>query len=101
MQRELRREIRSKISPPSLQHTMTPDTFDSMPYLCAVRNDVCGYMLPVGLPVGLSPWALQRAAALWGPNTREFKAAPGAPTAGWLLVSDRESASARSSPKRS
>jgi cytochrome P450 len=93
IQRELRREIQSKISPSSWEHTMTPETFDSMPYLRAVRNEVlrlhsafswfgrtpnkttevCGHTLPAGLSVSLSPWAMQRSTALWGPDAREFK----------------------------
>jgi cytochrome P450 len=93
IQRELRREIRSKISPSSAEHGMTPEVFDSMPYLRAVRDEVlrlhssfswfgrkpikrievCGYMLPAGLSISLSPWAMQRSTALWGPDAREFK----------------------------
>jgi cytochrome P450 len=93
IQRELRREIRSKICPSSLEHSMTPKTFDSMPYLRAVRDEVlrlhsafswlgrkpikrtevCGYTLPAGLSISLSPWAMQRSTALWGPDAGEFK----------------------------
>ena len=94
-QQTLRKEIRSKISASSFEpgSNVDFDVFESMPYLRAVCNEVlrlhsafswygrkpiketqiCGYDLPAGVSLSISPWAMQRSTAIWGADALEFK----------------------------
>jgi cytochrome P450 len=93
IQDRLRSEIRTALPSCTPKSTLPPSAFDNTPYLDAVRKEVlrlhsafsstgrtpikrttiCNTPLNKGTAISLSPWALHRSFALWGPDAKAFK----------------------------
>ncbi len=92
IQRQLREEVRRELCSPG-SYAVSSEAFEQCTYLKAVINEVlrlhtpfswfgrtpthqseiCSKLLPAGLSISLSPWAMHRCRSLWGEEASDFK----------------------------
>lgn len=86
-------EMRSCLPPLAPGSSLSRDTLDRLPYLAAVRDEVlhlysafsttdwmvltptevCGVVLPRGVLISISPWAMHRSHHLWSSEAESFR----------------------------